>query len=152
MTLTSSRARASASKRRASSSLASGWPSPASSASGNEAISGVEKPGGGWSGQLQPAAVVGGPDDPPAQAWRLVSRWPGRLQQAADQAELSAERAVGPGVQVEQRPGRRGIGTQPGQHGGDAGLDERIGALWTDAQLDAGAAPEFEARLVVRVE
>ena len=75
-----------------------------------------------------------------------------RVQQAADQPELRPKRAMGQAVQLEKGRWGRGIDTQPCQHGFDADLDEWVHAFWANAELDAGAAPQLEASLVIGVE
>jgi hypothetical protein len=56
------------------------------------------------------------------------------------------------GVQTEQQGRRRHLCTQAGKHGFDAGLNERIHTFRTDAQLNCGASPQVELRLLITVE
>jgi len=79
--------------------------------------------------------------------WRLR-----RVQEAADEAELVAERTMGMAVQLHQGVGVRAIGLQPGKHGFDAGLDEWVGGFRADAELNASAAPQLEASPVIGIQ
>jgi hypothetical protein len=74
------------------------------------------------------------------------------VQQAANELELVAKRALLRPETAQQRMWVRGFTSQPLEDGMEGDLDQRVVALGTDPEFGEGAAQELQLELIARVE
>jgi hypothetical protein len=74
------------------------------------------------------------------------------MQQAADELELVAKRALLRPETSQQRMRLGGFTSQPLENGVEGNLDQRVIALGTDPEFGECAAQELQLELIVRVE